>query len=146
MLESSRALSDLLLHHKNVGTFIKSYYLLQFGCSEEGRQIIKEHRACLYQVPRLSSLNAYSPLSHLQEGIGKATLSATTYLSNKFATETYVEGDEKVDSPLMPLTHRAACRRARCSRSGSSPTRRRSSACASRRRRRASCARACTPP
>ena len=50
VLQSSRTLSELLLHRNKVGTFIKSYYLLQYACTDEGRDLITQYRQCLMNV------------------------------------------------------------------------------------------------
>lgn len=46
---------------------MKSYYLLTYACSAEGQELLSEHRTCLSR-----------------EQIGEMTLSAGTYLSEKF--------------------------------------------------------------
>jgi hypothetical protein len=55
------------MHRRNVGTFVKSYFLLYYACSEEGRALVHEHRECLFK-----------------ESIGQATLSAASYLGEKY--------------------------------------------------------------
>lgn len=44
---ASNTVSDLLTHRKNSGSFLKSYYLLTYACSEEGQELLNEHRECL---------------------------------------------------------------------------------------------------
>ncbi|VBB30902.1 unnamed protein product [Acanthocheilonema viteae] len=67
IVAASNTVSDLLIHRKNSGSFLKSYYLLTYACSQEGQDILREHRECL-----------------TEERIGEMTLSAGTYLSEKF--------------------------------------------------------------
>uniref|UniRef100_A0A0R3RLT8 Secreted protein n=1 Tax=Elaeophora elaphi TaxID=1147741 RepID=A0A0R3RLT8_9BILA len=67
IVAASNTVSDLLIHRKNSGSFLKSYYLLTYACSQEGQEILREHRECL-----------------TEERIGEMTLSAGTYLSEKF--------------------------------------------------------------
>ncbi|VIO86461.1 Uncharacterized protein BM_BM4373 [Brugia malayi] len=67
ILAASNTVSDLLIHRKNSGSFLKSYYLLTYACSQEGQEILREHRECL-----------------MEERIGEMTLSAGTYLSERF--------------------------------------------------------------
>ncbi|VDK72930.1 unnamed protein product [Litomosoides sigmodontis] len=67
IVAASNTVSDLLIHRKNSGSFLRSYYLLTYACSQEGQQILREHRECL-----------------TEERIGEMTLSAGTYLSEKF--------------------------------------------------------------
>uniref|UniRef100_A0A1I7V572 Secreted protein n=1 Tax=Loa loa TaxID=7209 RepID=A0A1I7V572_LOALO len=67
IVAASNTVSDLLIHRKNSGSFLKSYYLLTYACSQEGQEILREHRECL-----------------AEERIGEMTLSAGTYLSEKF--------------------------------------------------------------
>uniref|UniRef100_A0AC34RMZ1 Uncharacterized protein n=2 Tax=Panagrolaimus sp. JU765 TaxID=591449 RepID=A0AC34RMZ1_9BILA len=67
IISASNTVSDLLTHRKNSGSFLKSYYLLTYACSQEGQELLKEHRSCLSK-----------------EQIGEMTLSAGTYLSEKF--------------------------------------------------------------
>uniref|UniRef100_A0A0N4U9Q8 Secreted protein n=1 Tax=Dracunculus medinensis TaxID=318479 RepID=A0A0N4U9Q8_DRAME len=67
IIAASNTVSDLLTHRKNSGSFLKSYYLLTYACSQEGQNLLKEHRECL-----------------AEERIGEMTLSAGTYLSEKF--------------------------------------------------------------
>jgi hypothetical protein len=67
IIQASNTVSDLLTHRKNSGSFLKSYYLLTYACSPEGQDLLTEHRQCL-----------------TQERIGEMTLSAGTYLSEKF--------------------------------------------------------------
>lgn len=66
-MQASNTVSDLLTHRKNSGSFLKSYYLLTYACSAEGQELLNEHRGCLSA-----------------ERIGEMTLSAGTYLSEKF--------------------------------------------------------------
>jgi hypothetical protein len=67
IVAASNTVSDLLVHRKNSGSFLKSYYLLTYACSDEGQELLKHHRSCL-----------------TRERIGEMTLSAGTYLSEKF--------------------------------------------------------------
>lgn len=67
IIAASNTVSDLLTHRKNSGSFLKSYYLLTYACSPEGQELLNEHRSCLSK-----------------EQIGEMTLSAGTYLSEKF--------------------------------------------------------------
>jgi hypothetical protein len=67
IVAASNTVSDLLTHRKNSGSFLKSYYLLTYACSPEGQELLNEHRTCLSK-----------------EQIGEMTLSAGTYLSEKF--------------------------------------------------------------
>ncbi|WKY15902.1 hypothetical protein Q1695_000965 [Nippostrongylus brasiliensis] len=67
VVEVSNTVSDLLTHRKDSGSFLKSYYLLTYACSAEGQEILTKHRDCLKS-----------------EKIGEMTLSAGTYLSEKF--------------------------------------------------------------
>ncbi|XGW33363.1 hypothetical protein V3C99_017645 [Haemonchus contortus] len=67
VIEVSNTVSDLLTHRKDSGSFLKSYYLLTYACSAEGQEILTKHRDCLKS-----------------EKIGEMTLSAGTYLSEKF--------------------------------------------------------------
>ncbi|KAI6187799.1 hypothetical protein M3Y98_00284200 [Aphelenchoides besseyi] len=67
IIEASNTVTDMLTHRKNSGTFLKSYYLLTYACSPEGQELLTEHRSCLSR-----------------ERIGEMTLSAGTYLSEKF--------------------------------------------------------------
>uniref|UniRef100_A0A1I7XY08 Secreted protein n=1 Tax=Steinernema glaseri TaxID=37863 RepID=A0A1I7XY08_9BILA len=67
IVAASNTVSDLLTHRKNSGSFLRSYYLLTYACSTEGQQLLTQHRGCL-----------------TRERIGEMTLSAGTYLSEKF--------------------------------------------------------------
>ncbi|CAD5215126.1 unnamed protein product [Bursaphelenchus okinawaensis] len=67
IVAASNTVSDLLTHRKNSGSFLKSYYLLTYACSAEGQELLNEHRSCLSA-----------------EKIGEMTISAGTYLSEKF--------------------------------------------------------------
>ncbi|KAK0397191.1 hypothetical protein QR680_002024 [Steinernema hermaphroditum] len=67
IVAASNTVSDLLTHRKNSGSFLRSYYLLTYACSAEGQQLLTQHRGCL-----------------TRERIGEMTLSAGTYLSEKF--------------------------------------------------------------
>lgn len=67
ILDASRTVSDLLTHRKNSGTFLTSYYLLNYACSTKGQALLSSNRACL-----------------TNERIGEMTMSAATYLTNKF--------------------------------------------------------------
>lgn len=67
IVAASNTVSDLLTHRKNSGSFLKSYYLLTYACSPEGQELLSHHRSCLSA-----------------ERIGEMTLSAGTYLSEKF--------------------------------------------------------------
>lgn len=48
VIEASRTVSDLLTHRKHSGTFLKSYYLLDYACTD-GRAEVTKHK-----VPFLS--------------------------------------------------------------------------------------------
>ncbi|TMS36773.1 hypothetical protein L596_003858 [Steinernema carpocapsae] len=67
IVSASNTVSDLLTHRKDSGSFLRSYYLLTYACSLEGQELLSQHRSCL-----------------TQERIGEMTLSAGTYLSEKF--------------------------------------------------------------
>uniref|UniRef100_A0A914CMY0 Uncharacterized protein n=1 Tax=Acrobeloides nanus TaxID=290746 RepID=A0A914CMY0_9BILA len=67
IIAASNTVSDLLTHRRNSGSFLKSYYLLTYACSPEGQEALNDHRGCLSR-----------------ERIGEMTLSAGTYLSEKF--------------------------------------------------------------
>uniref|UniRef100_A0AC35U753 Secreted protein n=1 Tax=Rhabditophanes sp. KR3021 TaxID=114890 RepID=A0AC35U753_9BILA len=75
IVEVSNTVSDLLTHRKNAGSFLKSYYLLTFACSEAGQEILDKERSCLND-----------------QKVGQMTISAGTYLSEKFI-ETETESD-----------------------------------------------------
>ncbi|VDN04669.1 unnamed protein product [Thelazia callipaeda] len=84
IVAASNTVSDLLTHRKNSGSFLKSYYLLTYACSQEGQEILRGHRACL-----------------TEERIGEMTLSAGTYLSEKFLVHPDDEVCEEVNSKLQ---------------------------------------------
>lgn len=84
IVAASNTVSDLLTHRKNSGSFLKSYYLLTYACSQEGQDILKEHRECL-----------------TEERIGEMTLSAGTYLSEKFLEHPDEEVCEEVNKKLQ---------------------------------------------
>ncbi len=65
ILETSRTVSDLLTHRQGSGTFLKSYYLLEYSCVE-ARDEVNANKQCLEK-----------------EHIGAATLLAATYLEDK---------------------------------------------------------------
>lgn len=67
IIAASNTVTDLFTHRKNSGSFLKSYYLLKYACSTEGQNILNEHRECLKQ-----------------QRIGEMTITAGTYLSEKF--------------------------------------------------------------
>ncbi|KAF1749194.1 hypothetical protein GCK72_025661 [Caenorhabditis remanei] len=71
IVQVSNTVSDLLTHRKDSGSFLRSYYLLTYACSTEGQEILSKHRECLKS-----------------EKIGEMTLSAGTYLSEKFLEDT----------------------------------------------------------
>lgn len=76
VVEVSNTVSDLITHRKNAGSFLKSYYLLSFACSNEGQKLINENEECFRS-----------------EHISEMTISAGTYLSEKFL-ETDKEDDD----------------------------------------------------
>ncbi|CAI5455773.1 unnamed protein product [Caenorhabditis angaria] len=84
IVEVSNTVSDLLTHRKDSGTFLRSYYLLKYACSPEGQEILSNHRQCLQQ-----------------EKIGEMTLSAGTYLSEKFLQHSDDEVCDKVNEKLQ---------------------------------------------
>uniref|UniRef100_A0A915A421 Secreted protein n=1 Tax=Parascaris univalens TaxID=6257 RepID=A0A915A421_PARUN len=104
IIAASNTVSDLLTHRKNSGSFLKSYYLLTYACSQIevffkqqipvvmqmkidviGRpRHLKEHRECL-----------------TEERIGEMTLSAGTYLSEKFLEHPDEEVCEEVNKKLQ---------------------------------------------
>ncbi|KHN77374.1 hypothetical protein Tcan_09098 [Toxocara canis] len=84
IVAASNTVSDLLTHRKNSGSFLKSYYLLTYACSQEGQDILKEHRECL-----------------TEERIGEMTLSAGTYLSEKFLEHPDDEVCDEVNKKLQ---------------------------------------------
>lgn len=47
IVAASNTVSDLLTHRKNSGSFLKSYYLLTYACSQEGQEMLSHHRSCL---------------------------------------------------------------------------------------------------
>uniref|UniRef100_A0A0N4WAI2 DUF19 domain-containing protein n=1 Tax=Haemonchus placei TaxID=6290 RepID=A0A0N4WAI2_HAEPC len=81
VIEVSNTVSDLLTHRKDSGSFLKSYYLLTYACSAEGQEILTKHRDCLKS-----------------EKIGEMTLSAGTYLSEKFLEH---DDDEELNLKLQ---------------------------------------------
>ncbi|VDK45740.1 unnamed protein product [Anisakis simplex] len=84
IVAASNTVSDLLTHRKNSGSFLRSYYLLTYACSQEGQDILKEHRECL-----------------TEERIGEMTLSAGTYLSEKFLEHPDDEVCDEVNKKLQ---------------------------------------------
>uniref|UniRef100_A0A915PR83 Uncharacterized protein n=1 Tax=Setaria digitata TaxID=48799 RepID=A0A915PR83_9BILA len=84
IVAASNTVSDLLIHRKNSGSFLKSYYLLTYACSQEGQEILREHRECL-----------------TEERIGEMTLSAGTYLSEKFLEHPDDQVCQEVNSKLQ---------------------------------------------
>lgn len=84
IVSASNTVSDLLMHRKNSGTFLKSYYLLTYACSPEGQQLLNEHRPCLSR-----------------ERIGEMTISAGTYLSEKFLDHADEEVCTEVNNKLQ---------------------------------------------
>ncbi|CAJ0951908.1 unnamed protein product, partial [Mesorhabditis belari] len=83
VVEASETVSDLLTHRKKAGSFLKSYYLLTYACSEEGQSILREHRECLKL-----------------EGINDMTLKAGTYLTTKFLDQPHDESCERIQEQL----------------------------------------------
>lgn len=73
-----------MTHRKNSGSFLKSYYLLTYACSPEGQNLLDEHRNCL-----------------ARERIGEMTLSAGTYLSEKFLEHPDEEVCSEVNNKLQ---------------------------------------------
>lgn len=84
IVAASNTVSDLLTHRKNSGSFLKSYYLLTYACSPEGQELLNEHRSCLSR-----------------ERIGEMTLSAGTYLSEKFLEHPDEEVCTEVNNKLQ---------------------------------------------
>ncbi|CAD6190603.1 unnamed protein product [Caenorhabditis auriculariae] len=84
IVEVSNTVSDLLTHRKDSGSFLRSYYLLQYSCSEDGQKILSKHRTCLKT-----------------EKIGEMTLSAGTYLSEKFLEHEDSKVCENVNTKLQ---------------------------------------------
>ncbi|PAV64167.1 hypothetical protein WR25_24529 [Diploscapter pachys] len=84
IVEVSNTVSDLLTHRRNSGSFLKSYYLLTYACSQEGQEILANHRECLKS-----------------EKIGEMTLSAGTYLTEKFIEHGDDEICDKVNEKLQ---------------------------------------------
>ncbi len=41
IISASNTVSDLLMHRKNSGSFLKSYYLLTYACSDEGQELLR---------------------------------------------------------------------------------------------------------
>uniref|UniRef100_A0A914VRF0 Secreted protein n=1 Tax=Plectus sambesii TaxID=2011161 RepID=A0A914VRF0_9BILA len=77
ILDASRTVSDLLTHRKHSGTFLTSYYLLNFACSTKGQAMLADNRECL-----------------TNERIGEMTMSAATYLTDKFIDNGKLTTDE----------------------------------------------------
>lgn len=75
-----------MTHRKNSGSFLKSYYLLTYACSPEGQDLLNEHRFCL-----------------ARERIGEMTLSAGTYLSEKFLEHADNEVCSEVNNKLQVI-------------------------------------------
>lgn len=88
IVAASNTVSDLLTHRKNSGSFLKSYYLLTYACSQEGQEILREHRKCL-----------------TEERIGEMTLSAGTYLSEKFLEHSDNQVCLEVNNKLQEYIH-----------------------------------------
>ncbi|KAL3103001.1 hypothetical protein niasHT_026449 [Heterodera trifolii] len=84
IVAASNTVSDLLTHRKNSGSFLKSYYLLTYACSPEGQQLLSEHRPCLSR-----------------ERIGEMTISAGTYLSERFLEHADDEVCTEVNNKLQ---------------------------------------------
>ncbi|MCP9266139.1 hypothetical protein DINM_021622 [Dirofilaria immitis] len=84
IIAASNTVSDLLIHRKNSGSFLKSYYLLTYACSQEGQEILRENRECL-----------------TEERIGEMTLSAGTYLSEKFLEHPNDQVCQEVNNKLQ---------------------------------------------
>uniref|UniRef100_A0A8R1IBS6 DUF19 domain-containing protein n=1 Tax=Caenorhabditis japonica TaxID=281687 RepID=A0A8R1IBS6_CAEJA len=84
IVQVSNTVSDLLTHRKDSGSFLRSYYLLTYACSSEGQEILSKHRDCLKS-----------------EKIGEMTLSAGTYLSEKFFEHSDDEVCSKVNGKLQ---------------------------------------------
>ncbi|KRZ77696.1 hypothetical protein T10_11727 [Trichinella papuae] len=66
ILEASSLVSDLLAHQKGAGSFLKSYFLADFSCSEEGQVIVNSHRNCL-----------------LKQHIGDQAIEASTFVEQQ---------------------------------------------------------------
>uniref|UniRef100_A0A1I7TN15 Secreted protein n=1 Tax=Caenorhabditis tropicalis TaxID=1561998 RepID=A0A1I7TN15_9PELO len=84
IVQVSNTVSDLLTHRKDSGSFLRSYYLLTYACSSEGQEILSKHRECLKS-----------------EKIGEMTLSAGTYLSEKFLEHSKEDVCDKVNEKLQ---------------------------------------------
>lgn len=84
IIAASNTVSDLLTHRKNSGSFLRSYYLLKYACSAEGQELLSEHRSCLSR-----------------ERIGEMTLSAGTYLSEKFLEHSDKEACDALNVKLQ---------------------------------------------
>uniref|UniRef100_A0A0N5BLT8 Secreted protein n=1 Tax=Strongyloides papillosus TaxID=174720 RepID=A0A0N5BLT8_STREA len=84
VVEVSNTVSDLITHRKNAGSFLKSYYLLSFACSNEGQKLINENEECFRS-----------------EHISEMTISAGTYLSEKF-----LDGDKEDDDICSDLNEK----------------------------------------
>ncbi|CAP27557.1 Protein CBG07564 [Caenorhabditis briggsae] len=84
IVQVSNTVSDLLTHRKDSGSFLRSYYLLTYACSSEGQEILSKHRDCLKS-----------------EKIGEMTLSAGTYLSEKFLEHSKEDVCDKVNEKLQ---------------------------------------------
>uniref|UniRef100_A0A0N4ZAW9 DUF725 domain-containing protein n=1 Tax=Parastrongyloides trichosuri TaxID=131310 RepID=A0A0N4ZAW9_PARTI len=84
VVEVSNTVSDLITHRKNAGSFLKSYYLLSFACSNEGQKLINENEECFRS-----------------EHISEMTISAGTYLSEKF-----LEGDKEDEDICSDLNEK----------------------------------------
>lgn len=68
LIDATQAVTDLLAQKQHSGNFLRSYYLLNYACSEEGREIVRGHRECLEN-----------------QKIGSMILEAGTYLADRFS-------------------------------------------------------------
>lgn len=46
-LNVSRMMTEMILHRKGSGSFLKSYYFTQYACTHKGQEIVDNHRPCL---------------------------------------------------------------------------------------------------
>lgn len=88
IITASNTVSDLLTHRKNSGSFLNSYYLLKYACSQEGQDILRDHRQCLNN-----------------NRLGEMTLSAATYLSEKFLVHPDDQVCEELKNKLEEYTN-----------------------------------------
>uniref|UniRef100_A0A915JK20 Uncharacterized protein n=1 Tax=Romanomermis culicivorax TaxID=13658 RepID=A0A915JK20_ROMCU len=58
IVNASRSVTDLLLHRRHTGTFLKSYFYSGFPCSSQGRMIVGQTQNCLVHA-RISQKAAW---------------------------------------------------------------------------------------